>query len=135
MITETQKAYAAGLLDGEGTIGVNKTGGTGYQIGIANLNMQMLEFLQSTFGGKIYRQGNKNYKRWELFTKKEVLEFLLLVEPYLIVKKKQSQLMIELLNTRVHKKAGLAYRFTDNEKSLISQIRSYYREKVLKYSS
>ena len=117
MIEDTQLAYIAGLLDGEGCI---KTTGKGYlQIDIGNTYEDALQFVKSILGGYIYTikapmqvyQGaiihRKVYYRWVLCGK-GAAEVLALLLPYLIIKKEQAVLGIKLTETsNIKLRAGI----------------------------
>jgi hypothetical protein len=98
--------YAAGFFDGEGCVNcaTNRGGSPFVRILIVNTNLEVLERFKETWGGDI----NKNYKSkehwkqaytWRLSHTSAGL-FLEEILPYLIVKKKQSELAIEFINIR-----------------------------------
>jgi len=100
-------AYAAGIIDGEGCItgsylykvsrGVYQTS---YQVSVANKSRELLYWLKRHFGGKVYTQGSRILK-WELFRLSEIRSFLQAILPYLIIKKKQAELMVAFCNSRL----------------------------------
>jgi len=120
-LTEPQKAYLAGFIDGEGYVGLtfqikketSQNSATPryhpYLI-IANNNSPVLFHIKDIIGeGKIYelKRSSRNQKpgfQYKL-TKMSTLETLLpAIEPYLIVKKQQAKLLIRYLNTRRSKR-------------------------------
>jgi hypothetical protein len=60
-MNEIDYAYCAGIIDGEGSILLAKSGTTRHPaISVTNTSLPMLEFLRSLFGGSIRKQ--KTYK-------------------------------------------------------------------------
>jgi len=116
-------AYAAGIIDGEGSIRIRKSEhGTNYAVTVGNKSMEILNWLLAHFGGHIYTHGqSEGVFKWQLIRKDEVLAFLQEIEPYLTFKKRQANLMIELCQSRLNK-GGSHHPFTEHELSLIAQI-------------
>ncbi len=82
--------YTAGFFDGEGYVGFGFRGRK--EIRIANTNIEVLEFLKSKWGGRIYARKitpprHKPAWDWVLLEKEKVKFFLETTRPYLIVKK------------------------------------------------
>ena len=123
-------AYIAGLIDGEGTIGIYKRSdknkdynskGRGLSlyklsISIGQKNGAMIDWLYGNFGGTIFKKeqvttvpGNKKHYdhqmyEWKL-NKIDELEYLLKrIIPFLIEKKSQAQIALEFLYK--HKQVG-----------------------------
>lgn len=112
--TETQAAYMAGLMDGEGTFfignhsGNRKNGDKHFQtvIKIASTDKPLTDWLMETFGGTLnFRTAEKNCKNsrrdvwtWQA-TSNRLLHICQIILPYLIIKKRQSEIMIEIRNT------------------------------------
>ena len=95
--------YIAGLFDGEGWITVNKNKKTFIPVvGIKMNGFNLLKKLNNEFGGYFYQR--KNYinrplTEWTLKGAFQVIPFLKKIEPFLIIKKEQAQLCLELCNT------------------------------------
>lgn len=99
-------AYMAGMLDGEGYIGVTKIksrykGGYGYQyktrVVIANCNLVLLEKIQEMFGGYIAKKPHKN-KKWTQGYNLQIgyiQTWLPKVIPYMIGKKRKAIFIME----------------------------------------
>ncbi len=103
---ETQKAYLAGVIDGEGCIGINKTTNKSvrhkhpyYQVRlrIAMTTEEPIKSIESWCGGIVSltkRKGNsKPIFEWLLLNDKAVA-MLQLIKPYLRVKRKQTEIAI-----------------------------------------
>lgn len=100
-------AYVAGIIDGEGCIGFsykkNKTGHERLTL-IIQVDMtchEVPEALRTQFGGTIFLINSKDEKHkshscWKIY-QDEAGEFLKLILPYLIVKKRQAELALAYL--------------------------------------
>lgn len=85
-------AYIAGFFDGEGTISIGKAGPPGSHracVSVANNNKAVLEWVQKTIElGTLREQKRKYGITYSLqFNKKEGLQFIALIFPYLRIKK------------------------------------------------
>lgn len=91
------RAYVAGLIDGEGTIVLMPR----REVSIANTNKDVMDYLLSTLGGhvRIAYRGNDVWKdlyTWHIGGGIQCLYFLRIISPYLIIKRsKAAQLIIE----------------------------------------
>jgi len=108
-ITESKWAYLAGILDGEGTIHLNLRSDRGtnsfrWRVNITNTNLELLNWVSERFGGNIYRakgnDSNPNHRmsyhlNWDAV--ECVLEVLNGVLPFLIVKKKLAETLVNFL--------------------------------------
>jgi len=106
-MTTEQLAYAAGIIDGEGSIGAytkdkQGRGGLCLQLSVANTDIRMLVFLSELWGGSVSTLSRKEIRRqlyeWRRVGQDcgNVLEDVL---PYLIVKREQAELAIEFART------------------------------------
>ena len=101
--TQEKIAYLAGIIDGEGHIGVYKTMGRinmryRVRVGVSNTNDKLLEWLMSEFGGfykskKVYKSNHKVSYFWQL-ADNDADYLLEMVLPYLIIKKQQAILVL-----------------------------------------
>ena len=110
MWTETQLAYLAGIIDGEGSIyiqGRKRFKAISYfpRFQIVNTNKDLMQWIHKTFGGLIYDKCRKKHNpKWrpqiEWFTTRGLLDQLLpLIIPYLVSKKKHALIMVEFRKT------------------------------------
>jgi len=103
--TEGEKwAWLAGIIDGEGHLGVSyrSSGGADIFLKIEMKNLPIVRFLQSQLAGSIWedkRQGREGYCTYTLSGKKLFL-VLKRVLPYLIVKRRDAELLIEAWENR-----------------------------------
>jgi hypothetical protein len=117
-------AYFAGLLDGEGTIGIyckndmdvnfpgNGRGLSSYKamISICQKRGPMIDWLYGNFGGTIYKKSQvtvapNTYKKyehemyeWKLTSYEQIVYILKRALPFLTEKKNQAELMIEFIH-------------------------------------
>ena len=115
LITEPNKAYIAGIIDGEGSISIvsNNTKGkkglypsTYIKISVGSSSKDLIDFLVKLLGGCSYKEKNKQNRkrfwRWSL-SSNQAANFIQIIVPYLIIKKHQANLAIEFY--KVHKYA------------------------------
>jgi len=98
-------AYAAGIIDGEGWVGIRRSGkhdsGTiryTMAVVVGNTDRRMLNFMKKYFGGSISKRktvGNRQPAgAWEVASNKAA-DFLKLILEFLIVKKAQAESAIK----------------------------------------
>lgn len=103
-IKETEKAYLAGLVDGEGTITV-QNGGKNLRmlVIITNTNLEILNFVKDRYGGFILKMTNDGTRKRDCFNwrlvSKGAINFIKDIYPYLIIKKKHADLAIMFQKT------------------------------------
>lgn len=108
-LTETEKAYIAGFLDGDGSIIApiepHKEKKFGYRIRVIikfsqyTGNITVLKFLKRKIGvGYISTNKGKETSEYVIKTQSEVLKLLKLLLPYVLLKRRQTQLAISLLD-------------------------------------
>lgn len=99
-------AYVAGIVDGEGWIGISKNN-TSFttRVSVVNTNLDLLNWLVDHFGGSIYhypkRPRCKQYARWYV-SSIQAVEFLSDILSYLKVKKTQAKIAIALEDMKIH---------------------------------
>lgn len=104
-------AYLAGLIDGEGYLGIQKNkkeqnvGGYGY-IGVIKICMTdkaLIKWLKDSFGGYFHERKGKGNRQdsydWTLRNERNIKPFLDKVYPYLKVKKKQADILKKFFKT------------------------------------
>lgn len=106
-LTKTQKAYIAGIIDGEGSIMImqskSRSSGNYYfpVVKIANTNKEVIDWIIKVVGkGKIGYLSRMNKRCKDVYhytiASNEAVELLKDVFPYLIIKKKQANVAITL---------------------------------------
>jgi hypothetical protein len=111
--TSEDKAYLAGLFDGEGSVNIFKQSRSymaysAYfiEISIGNTHEGVLNWVLEKFGGRVAHNsdhrtaGSRKVWRWRA-SSNEAYEILVAMLPYLIVKKEQAQLAIEFRERQV----------------------------------
>ncbi len=96
MSEETDIAWAAGFIDGEGCLQIRDCGTQDYYARIAatQLDKRPLVVLQQLFGGGIYNQ-NAGASQWELDGARKCLPVLMKIQPFLRVKDRECWLLIK----------------------------------------
>ena len=94
-------AYLAGIVDGEGYIGLTKNKGTyGPRLLVGMTDKIVIDLLLETFGGHVYeskvRSGRVLY-RWHVVNKLDLDRILSHLLPYLRAKRAQAELVLEFV--------------------------------------
>lgn len=95
----TVNAWAAGIVDGEGYIRVEKYKQQRGRVRVDNTDIRILEKLKEYYGGKIYQNIRKNRPNskpcwfW-VITGIKTIDFIKCIYPYLISKKEQADVII-----------------------------------------
>jgi hypothetical protein len=116
MRTEAERAYLAGIIDGEGSIMANirQRGGCVWfelRLNIANADRALIEWVAERWPGRVSvidrsRYGQRDQHRWDANNRK-VIAPLLDAFPYLVVKREQAELALELAHgQRNHGRRG-----------------------------
>lgn len=108
---QTDLAYLAGLIDGEGTIScsinttLNGHSALQKQLSIFNTNITLISWITSRFGGMVHsRTRSTKWKeehqvKWSATEASVILELVL---PYLVIKKEQAEIFIALHKTKAN---------------------------------
>ena len=114
-LTECQKCYIAGMLDGEGQVSITKhtqESGIGIvlhpRFAIHNTNLEVIKYIQNLVGGHIRpkKPRKPNHKvgyALEIGKRNEVIKILEILLPILIIKQKQAVLLLEFCRFRNEK--------------------------------
>lgn len=107
-LTETQKAYIAGLFDGEGSIVItyreqsNGSRSVYWHMRINNTFYALHEWLMEALGaGRIVRTTGQVYA-WYMSSHVDIIKLLRVLYPYLIIKKEQADICFEFDKTYSH---------------------------------
>ena len=104
---ETEKAYIAGIVDGEGSIMLTKFHKNQYHspcVSIASTDLELLEWVKNTIkGGKITSKKNYNKNRHKnsytyTIIYDEAIQLLQDIEPYLVIPKKKARAQHIIVN-------------------------------------
>ena len=121
--TETDKAYLAGLVDGEGSIIIRHNHGNGNIQGlslvvqVAMANTLVLEWAKSLYGGQVYTYRDKRNDSWKPITHwhisaRQALSLLGDIYPYMRVKANEACVAIDFQITKSLRKTR---HLTDDE--------------------
>lgn len=129
-MTSQELAYAAGILDGEGSIIISHTK---YQyavlfVTVSNTHHGVIKWLHKNFGGSVYQ--NKQPKRklcykWTLCSNQAV-RFLEVIYPFLMIKKERAKIAIKFQNKKSKQGTG-----PSNIKIKQNDLKVYYQMKRL----
>lgn len=123
-LKELRAAYAAGIIDGEGCITASfrpEYGEYGQvRVCVGNTDEAMIKWLQQHFGGSVYNYPTtKKMFQWHIFCK-NAEKFLRIVLPYLITKKEEALIALELRKVIVERKNktknGRGHKISEEEK-------------------
>jgi nitrogen regulatory protein PII len=142
--------YLAALIDGEGTLTIaknifhyeseyRKRGYTTYRpmLAIANTSQELLEVARDMIGaGKVYPPAGKKRKashkgtyRYILYTYEYLLPLLIEIKDYLIVKKRQCELLIEFIESRLQKgNKGVGVGYSEREIEIYEEVKRLNRK-------
>lgn len=102
--SETDLSYLAGIIDGEGSMGIYNQKIRGKKISqlitlsIAMVRLEAISKLQKHFGGKIFIQTNRNPTFRIKYSSRSAITVLTQILPYLKLKKRQAELCIDFYN-------------------------------------
>jgi hypothetical protein len=109
MSDKTKYAYLAGIIDGEGCLSIGagrrqKWGVVNYNsiMSVANTDIRLIKWLHSNFGGNFFngkqqRPTIKKHYIWRVLRHKDIELLLLAILPYLIIKREQAIILLELV--------------------------------------
>ncbi len=111
--TDTDLAYFAGIIDGEGCFCLHKSGDRavfGADLSVGNTDPRLVHWIQARFGGRILRRqfADKRCKvfyHWRLASR-DLDAVTLAVLPYLVIKRDQAELMLAYRKTIVPRGRG-----------------------------
>jgi len=135
-LTREMATYLAGLIDGDGCISIRPYGKKhtfSPRIEVSSKNYDFLEKLKNIIGGgSISRQvdrrnGSITYHLYfeKLEDCKKILEA---ITPFLILKKRQGELLLEFCNIRLQRPIWKRLEFTEREKEIYMEIRKLNSE-------
>jgi hypothetical protein len=140
-------AYMAGIIDGEGSICIFETYGKNKRYGtysrtkaivtVANTSEDLMRWINTNFGGAMWRvkrrRGEDGSGRWKVCYHWELghtkaSDLLLMLLPYLVVKKKQAELFLEHQGTmKKWGKSGVPASVLETRESLMGEVKALNR--------
>lgn len=143
-LPETEKAYIAGFLDGEGTISMDSRGLNQKliyirpYIKVTSTNREVIEYISTIFERNM---DVTKYREWKtafnvrITSLKGVLNVLETILPYLKVKKRQAELLINYCKLRmkhVRERGWGGPKYSDDEMKLFYEIRALNKKGVVR---
>ena len=127
---DTEKAYLAGIIDGEGTVTLsrrkpNQTPSP--NVSVSNSNLPMLRWIKNNVGGcistkKRYQSHHRQTYVWALSYDK-ALSLLRKIEKYLIIKKPQAKLILEEYKASTIRTGKYTKELLKKKMKLVARIR------------
>ena len=108
MWKDSQLAYLAGIIDGEGTFYIGKDNRNeksfNSRLYVVNTDERLINWLHNNFGGLIYSRSSAKNPHWKkkfewITHKSQILPICEAIYPYLVCKKEQADIMIKFRNT------------------------------------
>lgn len=137
-MTQREKiAYLAGIIDGEGSImlWMNKKtkirGQFNMRVNVSSTDKCLIDWLINNFGGCSYaqnspsRKANPHWKKqytWEI-KKPDLLQFLNMIYPFLVIKKSRCELAIKFRETFVKRERELSDKTLATRIDLFNQMK------------
>jgi hypothetical protein len=95
------RAFMAGVIDGDGHIGIQKHPYFSPSIQFVNESKPLMNWAVLHFGGSVRKENipsGKEFYRWVLYGKKAQKQFIADIAPYLIVKRTQTEVLSRFLD-------------------------------------
>ncbi len=127
---EAEKAYLAGIIDGEGTVTLarnRKNETPSPSVTVANNNLELLEWIKGLVGGTIiskkkHKAHHSDSYAWAMRSDKAI-QLLKDVRQYLIVKKPQADLIINKYKSVTHRAGKYTPEMLEKKMRLVAEIR------------
>lgn len=95
------RAFMAGVIDGDGHIGICKHPRFTPAIQFVNESKPLMDWAVLHFGGSVRKEkipSGKDFYRWILYGKKAQINFIQEVFPFLVIKKTQAEVLLRFLD-------------------------------------
>lgn len=129
-LREVEKAYLAGIVDGEGTVTLIKHHQNETPmptVSVANNNLQLLEWIKSKVGGIIVSKKKRLTHHNDSFAwsvrQDRAIRFLNEIKQYLIVKKQQADLITTMYKAVTHRAGKYTPEMRVMKEDLVNKIR------------
>lgn len=134
-LTDIEKAYLAGIFDGEGCVGYYKRIGSRNKYSYVSMvlitqsDFRLMLWLESKigFGNVTTRAGKKHFEyHWQVNKKSAVVEFLEAIAPYLILKGEQARVLLNHLakeGTEPYKKGSVTVEILAERENIYAELR------------
>ena len=133
-MVELEKAYLAGIVDGEGTVTLMKHHKNETPlpfVSIANNNLKLLQWIKHRCGGLIaskkkYKPQHNDSFAWSV-RHDRALRFLKEIVKYLIIKKPQATLILKKYKAVTHRAGKYTLKMFSDKMKLVAKIRELNR--------
>ena len=127
---KVEKAYLAGIIDGEGTVTLSKhhkNETPGPEVSVANNNLKLLKWIQKQTGGVIcskkkYRTHHHDSYAWHI-RQDRALCFLNGIKDFLIIKKQQAELITKEYKSVTQRAGRYTPKMLEEKNRLVAKIR------------
>jgi len=129
-LEEVEKAYLAGIVDGEGTVTLTrhrKKETPGPRVAVANNNLKLLEWIKSRVGGVIVSKKKRKPHYSDSYAwyaqQDRAIRFLDEIKQYLIIKKPHADLILQKYKSVTHRAGKYTPEMLRKKMRLVAQIR------------
>ena len=129
-MVEVEKAYLAGIVDGDGTVTLMKHHKNETPIpftGIANNNLELLKWIKSLVGGNICSKKKRLHHHSDSYVlnirQDRSLRFLDEIKQYLIIKSRQAELITDKYKSVTHRAGKYTPGMLAKKEELVAEIR------------
>ncbi len=127
---EVEKAYLAGIVDGEGTVTLtkfHKNETPTPNVSVANNNLELLKWIKIRLGGSIISKRNRKPHHnasyaWSI-KQDRAIRLLNEIKQYLIIKKPQADLITQRYKLVTHRAGKYTPEMLKNKMCLVDEIR------------
>jgi len=132
-LTITEKAYLAGIVDGEGTITLSrqhKNQTPSPQVSISNNNLDLLEYIKNITNcgiicpKKKYKPHHQQSWHWQTRSVSDSLFILKEIQPFLLVKKTQADLILKYYKELTPRNGRYTPELLEKKMQLVKRVRS-----------
>jgi len=132
-MTKIDHAYAAGIVDGEGSISIqNYSSITSLRVEVVNTDPRICLWLKERFDGRVYQHPRTNGRRmlykWTVASA-AAGTFLKAICPYMILKKEQAEIALAYQQTMRKTSDRLSWFDKQNRLKLITKLNEARRER------
>lgn len=124
-LTDCERGYVAGTMDSDGTISIHQRGRGRYRryglqsyMGVLNTKPALIEWLYSKLDGRRGKRSTNLVKRaytWQITNIALCYVILKEILPLLVIKKRQGELLLEFVSSRLNKPPRSPYEERDYE--------------------
>lgn len=138
-MTETEKAYLAGIIDGEGTITLtkqHKNQTPSPQVSISNNNLGLLEYIKNITNcgiicaKKKYKPHHQQSWHWQTRSVTDSLFILKEVQSFLLVKKTQADLILENYKELTPRNGRYTPELLERKMQLVRKVQNLNRRQI-----